>query len=181
MDNVTTATRTSRLLELPAEIRNQIFTYAVVQEEWVIIREDDCSKPTLLETCRQLRKEAEPIFYKHNTFAVRITNCKIRPQPEHWFWLRDEGKGSQVKLLGNLDWTNLKEWLRLYWEGKVGSLRAAWKDGGETEENERKVVCKVWEFVDRMMDADVDWNTTETMLEVFRDGLDAKKGDWTFQ
>ena len=63
-------------LRLPAEIRNQIFVLALVEDEAIYIttRTDGLRSyahplsPALTRVCRQTREEAIPIYYGANTF-----------------------------------------------------------------------------------------------------------------
>ncbi|KAK3719508.1 hypothetical protein LTR37_004366 [Vermiconidia calcicola] len=69
----------SRLERLPAELRNKIYRYAVVEDD--IIGDEGFSalkgnartyiQPSLAFISRQIRSEVLPIFYRENTFGVR--------------------------------------------------------------------------------------------------------------
>lgn len=67
------------LLSLPAELRNRIYAYALVQGPYIYIEVDDptqryygCGQggeqPGLTRTCRQIRNESLHLFYELNTF-----------------------------------------------------------------------------------------------------------------
>ena len=64
--------QSSRLLALPAEIRNYIYTFAVVEDspiEYYEVRKSSfLGGPAILRVCRQTRTEAMPNFYGANTF-----------------------------------------------------------------------------------------------------------------
>lgn len=75
----------SLLSTLPAELRNAIYEMAVLEEDAIDVNIKPVSSrspnsdsghwpswkpPALLQTCRQVRSEAAPIFYGNNTFAV---------------------------------------------------------------------------------------------------------------
>lgn len=63
----------SRLLALPAELRERICEYALSCEETIAIRRPDYATSTaLLRTCRQIRAEALPVFFKYNHFSVAL-------------------------------------------------------------------------------------------------------------
>lgn len=67
----------STLLNLPAEIRNKIFGFALVEEHAIeaLIEDDempypeDVLPPALARACRQARAGSLPLFYGANTFA----------------------------------------------------------------------------------------------------------------
>lgn len=68
------------LLELPAELRENIWEYCFTERMvvWIFqINEDDeeetDGEPSLLFTCRQIRNEALPIYYTSHDFAIE---CK---------------------------------------------------------------------------------------------------------
>lgn len=54
--------------ELPAEIRNEIYAYALFEQDGVEIH----SEPALLQTCHQIRGEASLMFWAINRFEVDI-------------------------------------------------------------------------------------------------------------
>lgn len=57
------------LLELPAELRNQIYRYALVSNGAIRIRRQEYKSHTaLLKVCSQIRKEAIKIFFTENRF-----------------------------------------------------------------------------------------------------------------
>lgn len=63
-----------KLLGWPAELRNRIYTLALVNDDTFDITERhranvDRLEPGLLATCREVRDEALSIFYGSNTFA----------------------------------------------------------------------------------------------------------------
>lgn len=64
----------SRLLALPAELRNSILRQALVECAPIRIEEPgplaQAAWPCLADTCRQLRDEALPVFLGNNTFLV---------------------------------------------------------------------------------------------------------------
>ena len=67
----TGAETTSYLLELPPEIRNRIYLYAVVQEHDIALFVPSANplEPGLLAASRQIREEALSIFYGDNVFC----------------------------------------------------------------------------------------------------------------
>lgn len=67
----------SRLLALPAELRNKIYHFSLVDEDEIFIT-SELKPPSLLSTCRQVRNEALQIYYFANSFAHEIKNCDAR-------------------------------------------------------------------------------------------------------
>ncbi|KAK4494755.1 hypothetical protein PRZ48_014111 [Zasmidium cellare] len=83
--------QTSRLLTLPPELRNKIYTLVLVQGAPIQISERSTKpslaargatahytrllEPPFLLTCRQIRHEALPIFYGENVFFTAIKDA----------------------------------------------------------------------------------------------------------
>jgi hypothetical protein len=79
-------------LALPANVRKLIIWHFVVdQKSSIIVRADDkklCEQPTILSVCKQVRDEGLPIFYRENSFEVRVEDYNIE---EVLFWLKLAG------------------------------------------------------------------------------------------
>lgn len=67
----------SQLLSLPAELRNRIYEYALIEENEIAITAD-LHVPALLQTSRQIRREARSLYFEKNTFtAVRVPIARL--------------------------------------------------------------------------------------------------------
>lgn len=69
----------SSFLALPAEIRNRIYAFALVEQNDIKIRSCCCLEKVnkgeqlaLTQTCRQIRRESLTMFYELNTFSFEI-------------------------------------------------------------------------------------------------------------
>ena len=62
----------SAFFNLPAELRNRIYEFVLLQEddEAIEIGSTGVPEPSLLLTCKQIRKEGLPIYYEENTFDI---------------------------------------------------------------------------------------------------------------
>ncbi|KAK4890307.1 hypothetical protein LTR27_010950 [Elasticomyces elasticus] len=70
----------SALLNLPAELRNKIWEEALISKKGPItINKRTWEQPLLLRSCKQIRKEAGPMYYTLNTFAIAHTNLEFKP------------------------------------------------------------------------------------------------------
>lgn len=81
MDVIYTSTNTysevnpgkCRLLALPRELRDEIFSLMVLHGEMIQYQRGNIrvkpQKPTILRTCRQIRREALPLYFEMNRFA----------------------------------------------------------------------------------------------------------------
>lgn len=86
----------SRLLSLPAELRIEIFTYAVhpsknttpfsdkSTDRGIIVGTQASLHPPIALTCRQLRHETLPIFYSTNTFIFFIDTFTSLRKAQIW-------------------------------------------------------------------------------------------------
>jgi len=63
----------SRLLNLPAEIRNRIYHFAVASTESTHMRGGSLARPGLLQTCKQTAEEATQIYFASNKFVAHLT------------------------------------------------------------------------------------------------------------
>ncbi|KAF2774118.1 hypothetical protein EJ03DRAFT_466 [Teratosphaeria nubilosa] len=74
-EQATTGHTRCRLLELAAELRNNIYELAVQESDAIDINPDVAPKrhaePALSMTCRQIRRESLPLFYDVNVFSYQ--------------------------------------------------------------------------------------------------------------
>jgi hypothetical protein len=70
------------LLTLPGQCRNRILHFCLLQHMWVVVDSSKSDAPSLLRTCKQLRKEGTMMFYRENTFLLLLRNLAL-PQG-HW-------------------------------------------------------------------------------------------------
>lgn len=71
------------LLDLPAELRNQIYQLAVVEKKPITVTQriphtfttyylKPPERPALAQTCKQLQQEVLPVFFGQNTFVLDL-------------------------------------------------------------------------------------------------------------
>ncbi|KAK5134781.1 hypothetical protein LTR08_006156 [Meristemomyces frigidus] len=82
----------SPLSRLSPELRNQIYHLALYERRPVAITPNRTMEPSLLKTCKQIRNEAELLFYAINHFTAIIT---FSPSQHLVYWL---GQGPKQKL-----------------------------------------------------------------------------------
>lgn len=61
----------SPLLQLPGEIRNRVYRYALLEPTSISMQ--FLEHPPLARTCLQLHREALPIFFAENTFSIALS------------------------------------------------------------------------------------------------------------
>jgi hypothetical protein len=63
-------------LDLPPELRNMMYKFALVEGKGNVIDITPQLKPPgLLAACRQIRQECLQIWYHQNTFSIKIYDC----------------------------------------------------------------------------------------------------------
>lgn len=74
--NPSKAVRTngSTFLDLPAELREQIYRFTLTPYEYIIITAS-LKEPSLLSVNRQIRREARDLWYHNNNFVAKILDC----------------------------------------------------------------------------------------------------------
>lgn len=80
--------------ELPAEIRNAIYAYALFEANGADVN----SQPALLKTCKQIQSEATSMYWAINGFKINIHEGTINHSLCQW--LRKAGK--RLQLVQNL-------------------------------------------------------------------------------
>jgi len=68
---VSTPQQQSPLLQLPPELRNRIYRYALISD--VRLELERLSRPALTDTCRQVQAESLPIFFTDSSFSYITT------------------------------------------------------------------------------------------------------------
>ncbi|EMC93655.1 hypothetical protein BAUCODRAFT_37356 [Baudoinia panamericana UAMH 10762] len=112
-----------RLLNLPAEIWTQIIALAVIYKDPITItrssrvkdQQELVRQPAITRTCRVLRLEALPLFYRHNTFEgwhVHHVQC---PRD----WLVAIGDANR-KAMGSFRFC--AQFSASFWEGKFARM-----------------------------------------------------------
>ena len=129
----------SRLLKLPAELRNAIYTLALSFDEDIMVSTvHKLRRPALLKTCKQIRAEATLLYFSSTTFHLVISPTELKFTKT---WLRSIGRESAAAinpllLTLNLDQANHRfcrsreglEWLSTYrrkWEDLAKAMLEA--------------------------------------------------------
>lgn len=75
-----TMSRPVGLFDLPGELKNAIYRFALVETQHLDITTKSIPlEPALLRTCRVIRQEARSIFYLENTFRILSHNGDMVP------------------------------------------------------------------------------------------------------
>jgi hypothetical protein len=155
--------------KLPGEVRNLIYRFTLLEPANIKIQATPQpeQQPTLLQICRQIRREALGIYYNENKFAFSIADfdasvlikwsCSSparRGCPKHLLFQAPPRSGSRQNLL---------VWLKAYFEGDVTSM------GGtkipSSGRSQRKAARPLFEMVGRMKEEGMSWEKVAAHLE----------------
>ncbi|KAK5117151.1 hypothetical protein LTR85_008919 [Meristemomyces frigidus] len=159
------------LLRLPPELRNELFRN-VLLEDRVVVNATHHETPGLLRTWHQLRDEASSIFYQENKFLVEFVDLKPSAPPHHWTMVKWSSRDMAFTCLGHMNWANLKTWLKRYHES-----RGAYPGLSENGDDEVDYMSRAFDVVQAMFA--VAWDTVDTVLEHYRNGIQREAITWT--
>jgi hypothetical protein len=169
----------SPLLNLPGELRNRIYRFAIVNPlsiELDVGRWQN-HQPALLRTCKQIRIEALGLFYIENKITTNIhdwdpvvkvrcskllTSHNIRSHHLYHYFT------------GGPNWENLLVWLKAVFQGKIGGISSCL---GKTRTLERKVVGAVFMLVSTTAKG-TEWPHLLPQLELQREILGMMDHRW---
>ena len=113
-----------RFLDLPPELRNRVYNYALVTPGQPIIVTPILQPPSLLSASRGIRHENLLLWYRCNYFQLTIYNCNARLQFDFTRHIAKLGLSVKLdSLILGLDWRNLMEWCYLVWSGQLRAIR----------------------------------------------------------
>lgn len=119
----------SPFLRLPAELRNEMYTLALVADLPLLISSQQATsikEPPLLKVNHQIRREAATVYYRENEFYLTIHSmdgASVLPFARLVARYADGSKSPFVQvtlvMMGGVDWKNLVAWLKLTHEGEL--------------------------------------------------------------
>ena len=102
------------VLELPPELRNAVYRFTICESSHINIGHTfTFAEPAILQTNKQIRREALEFFYYENTFRFHISDldCTLLRR-----WIRSSPLRRNASLWAAINhsnnWRNLKRWLR---------------------------------------------------------------------
>ena len=158
---------------LPPELRNSIYSYVLVSNQYTRIDQVTWNnhQPSLLRTCRTMRREGIKIFYTMNDFMIALG--PFDGSVAHRFHGLMDALGLVkednrfIKVEGAPNWPNLLIWLKRFHEeggpclGQPPLGRRTVADN--TVEMEQKIVGAAFHIVARC--ADMRWDFVKELLE----------------
>ncbi|KAK4548794.1 hypothetical protein LTR36_008567 [Oleoguttula mirabilis] len=160
------------LLSIPAELRNHIYRYALVEEGEIRVDAPHRTQPALLCTCRQIREEASGILFGENRFTTPVMDLEWPVPTDHWFnkHVGDDAELT-IRLHGVQKWANLEAWLQRYHSRELRGI-------GHSESQEWEVVAKAFEIVAVLKRT--PWETVQKVVQKYKEGVDLTDGSWTW-
>lgn len=110
-----------RFLDLPAELRNQIYSYVVQEDEHIELRW--AGAPLITHASKQLRAEAFPVYFAKNSFMGYLCtninkydhldryNCSGPQFPYYWKTTDPEAYKRQVNAASKSGTLRAQRWL----------------------------------------------------------------------
>lgn len=180
-------------LRLPAEIRLNIYEYALQCDEEVckITETTGIPEPALLLTCKTFRREAISVFYSIHTFVLvaQSFSPSIPILVGSKAATLKEQHGCIIKNLrmnedGPPSWHNLVRWLQTLHQGEHSCIRLGresidgvhWDPAYTSLFKEYTFIVGLFEMFFRMRDK--PWRTVEDVLSLMRPALAQFHLDW---
>lgn len=156
------------LLGLPAELLNRIYRSVLVENFKIAILEMNKPQyPSLITTCRKTYQESRLIYLEENTFEIYCFDYKV-PMPLNTssHWILHPTANRFLVYSGSMNWKNLKEWVKLWHEGRVTSA-PKWSQSDRLMPKFGTRVFRVAEAVGK-----VEWSVMERVIEEVRMSLE---------
>lgn len=182
-------------LALPGEIRNTIYRFAIVEDEPLLITYKTVPvEPSLLQTCRSIRREAWPIFYYENTYEIETTNRDMEPFITFYkqrglngkdFPLRFSKRTSHLQSTGSSPFTNFLRYIKAWYTEEIVFTSTRCDSKVECQKcrgvirdqlSYNGVAYKLWDIAKSLKKANVAWEVAAHVLESAGDLLHALPG-----
>ncbi|GIZ46507.1 hypothetical protein CKM354_000963300 [Cercospora kikuchii] len=172
--------KSCHLLNLPGEIRNTIYRYALIKTKPMKVTSKGPGEPSLLRVCNRIRREARSIYYAENEFELHLEDfdgealVPFKNQYSYFSnWLTGQCLGVNVTNLmkGKPNWENLVAWIKA-----DRNRRAFWPDIFREYCPTHQVAASAFRIVDSMYMR--PWFEVERALEAMREVLDGMPSLW---
>ncbi|KAK5733829.1 hypothetical protein LTR17_009381 [Elasticomyces elasticus] len=156
-----------RLLDLPPELRNQIWRYVLHEQNAIPVSSAASQQPALLRTCRQITRETRGIFYNENTFRITVIDLKMTVPRQHWLETGvPEPYARGFYLIGSLNASNLMQWCKM----RHGGHGVCFRVGG-LDDPCRQAVAGAMNIVDELAAVGAQWEVVERVLDQYRQAV----------
>lgn len=173
-----TPSTSSRLLKLPAELRNRIYRLTFVQDHIILVTRQKFIEPHLLYVCKDIRHEATSSYYGENEFCLGHVDfdsdvqLKWRPKCRQ---VRREHKVRITVFDGMMPrriWANLLTWLK---RNHAGSADGFGRSDAKVK-SESTAISEMFAVCDDL--GDIPWKRVAGIMGWFRNVLVDLHGDW---
>jgi hypothetical protein len=174
----------SPFMDLPGELKNRIYFYALVRKDNVEISAAnwDTHQPALLKTCKQIRREALSIFYNENRVSANIEDWNPEVKNAcHDLWAHHKLKWSAQfshYFTGKPHWQNLIAWLEAFF---LEDMKGISDVVSKTRTLERKTVGVMFLMATTARENQMPWKALKVMLDAQRGLLSMKDGRWELE
>ncbi|KAK5740376.1 hypothetical protein LTR17_004639 [Elasticomyces elasticus] len=107
-----------RFLDLPPELRNRCYRYALLWPDIIVLAGDARMEPGLLRASRQLREEGASIYYSENRFLFTIRDmagAEMMPFRHLQLKFSKVARGVfRYTVAPGVNWANLLAWLKAH-------------------------------------------------------------------
>jgi len=171
----------SPFMELPGELKNRIYFYALVKPETnieITALSWPFHQPALLKTCKQIRGEALSIFYNENHITANINDWNPEVKNVcHDLWNKYDLKSAQFShyFTGKPHWQNLLAWLKAFFLGDAKGISDV---VNKSRSLERKTIGVMFLMVTKARENKLPWEVLREMLEAQRGLLNKGDGRW---
>ena len=168
--NQDSQTNKHHILGLPAEVRNRIFRFALLEADQIELSASSPIPPGLLSVSKQIREETLYLYYGENHFTIVMVDYDIqavmpsfRVQNRHF---KPHGKAGcgvvSFDCRGVPNWQNFVEWCRLVHNHKMFAYSV------ESDCTDERVIslAAIQDVILTMQDR--AWSEVQRVLEGFR-------------
>ncbi|KAF2771265.1 hypothetical protein EJ03DRAFT_334934 [Teratosphaeria nubilosa] len=155
------------LLSLPAELRNQIYRYTLLEKDSIDINTLPLTfpqTPGLLGACRQTREECLGIYYEENIFRFVINNYDASLYIKWCTTFRAQRRAEtsfKIRGGGHAHWKNLLTWLEAYYRRNCDGFAPQGTAKGDAGGH-------LFDMTDKLRCQDVPWDVAQAILEDVR-------------
>ncbi|KAK4541936.1 hypothetical protein LTR36_007300 [Oleoguttula mirabilis] len=164
-------TTSSKLMSLPAELRNAIYEYALTEDEITV--DSNLKQPALLHTCRQIPTEALGLWYTSGHFVAQVHDCDatlLVAFSQHLVSIGQTDAKLFMVAYGK-DWKNLEQWCYAIWSGQCLGLP---KD--EDADDEEAVIMAAHDCTTRHIG--MPWDVCQQALENLKFVVTRLDSEW---
>lgn len=163
------------LLGLPAELRNRVYRFVLVQDEKISITYQGNPKTLgLLGACRQIRYEAVNTYYQENTFKIEVISFDSALLRQ---WLCSNHRADANTIYYNyihesFNWNNLEDWIKVFCSEETLNARPG------KDPHCKDVIGPIFNLVDRWIGEGRSWEDVEEDLKDIRQLPKAQDSRW---